>query len=158
MKSWGWFLLFIFAVFASFYLWKKPVSSEPGKPTTDMAPVGSPNPMQPFGAPPPSHGIPSARTVPNSRPSEVNRPDTNSPPVPVPQDVMGQPPVGDESYPGSPPGFIPPPPPIAPFPEGEQPEYFDGDGVPPPFEPPAPLDESGGFVPPPSLQDPEVGE
>lgn len=74
MKSWGWFLLFIFAVFASFYLWKKPVSSEPGNPTTDMAPVGSPNPMQPFGAPRHRKGFPLPEQFPIHGPMKLIHP------------------------------------------------------------------------------------
>ncbi|NBX75897.1 MAG: hypothetical protein EBQ92_05040 [Proteobacteria bacterium] len=159
MKSWGWLLLFILAVLASVYLWKKPAATNVGAPQTNpmMVPSGTPNSVGPFGVRPPSQGLPTARPENNFRPNEGYSPDSLAP-TPVPPDPMGQAPRIDQNNEGNPPGYIPPPPPIAPFPEGDQPEYFDGDGVPPPFEPPTPLEESGGFIPPPPSPEPEAGE
>lgn len=145
MKSWGWLFLFVLTVLASVYLWKKTDQPNPGsaEPTSSM-PIEAPPPVR--SAMPPNPGVPAPRIMPNPSEPRGYAPEAAAPQAP--NEVNG---FRDPE--------IPPPPPVGPsFPESESPEYFDGEPIAPPFEPPPPLDDGGipsQTVPPPVPVEPE---
>lgn len=141
MKPWVWLLMSFLAVAGSIYLWKKqppPVASAPAQ--VEAPQMNSPE----ASSRPPNQNIPTPRgSVP-----------------PYPTEPQVQTPTNDENNPGFPSVPPPPPPPPSPFPipESEPLDYYEGDPSSQPFEPPPPLDESGGFIPPPPPINPEGGE
>jgi len=157
MKPWVWLIFFGGAILVSVYLWKmNPSPSE--NPSAELAtqlPV--PGDASGMSFPPPAgkgSALPTQRekvpnpSFPQGGPDSMNRPDFTPVPNEMPEPVMpnnqGFYPEPDMEQGMENPGFVPPPPPPFPGPDGQPPDYFDGDQAPPVIEPPPPLDGSNG--------------
>ena len=154
--------LFILTVLASYWVWKRqssPTASSTVPAMESVVPfVETSRPPMPQPSLSPNSRVPTPRNQGQSQsspPGDYGQPNMQqepfAPPPPIPIEPQ-QFPQGDDSNPGYPNNFSPPPPPVYPGPDLEPPvEYYENENSPPPpqpFEPPAPLEEGGEFIPP----------